>query len=236
LPAFGCARMGTSPTSRSTTWRGGNPRGTTEWQEYSVSLPVHRDARTLFFGVHLVGTGKVWGRRLAASGGWQNRLGGPAAGARVDRPGSRPRIRRRLQGRGAQPDPAPVWKTSPASPACGVSSNTITPAVTSGRFHWDYELFRILPCGPGGENRAAANSVLAAWIEQLGPLTAGTHAPLAGQPASAPRTRLDRRPRRVRRPSQPLAPHRARGTTVGVDAVLRLAHAQRRQPPVSITS
>ncbi|HXA52783.1 MAG TPA: hypothetical protein VNV86_20845, partial [Candidatus Acidoferrum sp.] len=35
-------------------------KGTTDWKEYSLRLPVHADARTLVFGVVLSGTGKAW--------------------------------------------------------------------------------------------------------------------------------------------------------------------------------
>src|SRR6476646_7757915 len=34
--------------------------GTTEWTEYSIKLPVHPEARELFFGALLVGNGKLW--------------------------------------------------------------------------------------------------------------------------------------------------------------------------------
>jgi hypothetical protein len=35
-------------------------RGTNDWTEYSITFPLHRDARQLYFGVLLGGTGKVW--------------------------------------------------------------------------------------------------------------------------------------------------------------------------------
>jgi erythromycin esterase len=35
-------------------------KGTSGWTEYSVTLPVHAEGRQLFFGVLLVGTGRVW--------------------------------------------------------------------------------------------------------------------------------------------------------------------------------
>jgi hypothetical protein len=35
-------------------------KGTTEWAEYSINLPLHAEARQLFFGVLVAGTGKTW--------------------------------------------------------------------------------------------------------------------------------------------------------------------------------
>jgi hypothetical protein len=35
-------------------------KGTTEWKEYSIRLPLHPDANRLYFGVLLTGTGKAW--------------------------------------------------------------------------------------------------------------------------------------------------------------------------------
>ena len=35
-------------------------KGTTPWTEYSITLPVHPEAKQLFFGVLVAGTGKAW--------------------------------------------------------------------------------------------------------------------------------------------------------------------------------
>jgi hypothetical protein len=35
-------------------------KGTHDWTEYSITLPLHRDAKQLYFGVLVGGTGKVW--------------------------------------------------------------------------------------------------------------------------------------------------------------------------------
>ena len=45
-------------------------KGTTGWSEYSISLPVRSEARKLFFGFLLSGTGKAWvdGLQLLADG------------------------------------------------------------------------------------------------------------------------------------------------------------------------
>jgi len=35
-------------------------KGTTEWTEYSIQLPIHAEARKVFLGVLLVGSGTAW--------------------------------------------------------------------------------------------------------------------------------------------------------------------------------
>jgi len=37
-----------------------NLRGTNDWKEYSITIPVHQDARQLVFGVFVTGTGRAW--------------------------------------------------------------------------------------------------------------------------------------------------------------------------------
>jgi hypothetical protein len=39
-------------------------KGTTGWTEYSIMLPIHAQARQLFFGVLMAGTGKTWAHDL----------------------------------------------------------------------------------------------------------------------------------------------------------------------------
>ncbi|HEV3440722.1 MAG TPA: S41 family peptidase, partial [Gemmata sp.] len=46
------------------------------------------------------------------------------------------------------------------------------PKVTTGQFHWDYELLRVMPQVFSAGDRAAANAVLVKWIDGLGPVAA----------------------------------------------------------------
>jgi Peptidase family S41 len=46
------------------------------------------------------------------------------------------------------------------------------PAITSGRRHWDYDLFRVLPAILAAPDRPSANAVLLHWIDELGPVAA----------------------------------------------------------------
>ena len=74
-------------------------KGTNDWTEYSITFPLHRDAKQLYFGVLLGGTGKVWADdlRLLVDGKpvWEAHESGAAEdGARA-----RPSVRRRLRHR-----------------------------------------------------------------------------------------------------------------------------------------
>jgi len=54
------------------------------------------------------------------------------------------------------------------------------PEVTSGKRHWDYELFRVMPGVIAARNRAAANLAMVKWIDGLGVVR-----------KCSPRTKLD---------------------------------------------
>lgn len=149
-------------------------KGTTEWQEYSVSLPVHRDARTLYFGVYLVGTGKVWADDLELLVDGKPIWEAPRATRELtalDRD-------KEFDGGSkiALPAPTPLQVANLAT--LGRVWGFLKyhhPKVTSGHTQWDYELFRVMPVVLAAVDRAAAHDVLAAWIEGLGMLAPGAN-------------------------------------------------------------
>src|SRR5262245_34933776 len=51
---------GDAPNLAFATMESRHIKGTNDWTEYSITFPLHRDARQLFFGVLLAGTGRVW--------------------------------------------------------------------------------------------------------------------------------------------------------------------------------
>jgi C-terminal processing protease CtpA/Prc len=44
------------------------------------------------------------------------------------------------------------------------------PAVTAGRHHWDYELFRVLPAVLAARDDAGARAAMLRWVDRLGPV------------------------------------------------------------------
>lgn len=147
-------------------------RGTNDWAEYSISLPVHPGARGLFFGFLLNGTGKAWvdDLQLLVDGKpiWQ--------AAKIE-------WAETVFDRDHEFDDGSKVTLSALTP--GQIENLATlarvwgflkyhhPTVTRGELHWDYELFRLLPRVLAARDQAAANATLLNWIDRLGPLEFG---------------------------------------------------------------
>lgn len=144
-----------------------NLKGTTEWKEYSIVLPLKPDARKLHFGVLLAGTGKAWADDL------QLLVDGKPVvqAAKIERPKTIFELDTQFdQGSGMSVNELTKVQID----------NLVTlgkvwgflkyhhPLITSGKKHWDYELFRILPKVLSAPDRTTANSALAKWIASLG--------------------------------------------------------------------
>jgi Peptidase family S41 len=145
-------------------------KGTTEWTEYSIVLPLNRAAKRLLFGVLASGTGRLWADDL--------RLlvdGKPLADV--------PRV---------EPPKTVVDFDKEFDGDSGIAVKELTkmqianlamlgkvwgflkyhhPLVTAGKRHWDYELFRILPRVLTAADAPAARSAVNQWIAGLGTVT-----------------------------------------------------------------
>jgi hypothetical protein len=149
--------------------QGRSLRGTTDWFEYSIKLPLRPRVQTLYIGVLISGTGEVWADDL------QLLLDGkPIAEA--------PRSEQPLNtlDRDHQFDNGSL-----------ITVNDLTfiqidnlvmlgkvwgflkyyhPSVTAGQIHWDYELLRIVPAVLAAPDRAAAQVALSNWVGSIGPV------------------------------------------------------------------
>lgn len=142
-------------------------KGTTEWTEYSITLPVHEEASVLFFGALVSGTGEAW------ADGLQVLVDGKPVSAA-------PKI---------QKPKTPLDLDHEFHRGSGIAIKTLStvqiqnlatlgkvwgflkyhhPQITNGQRHWDYDLFRVLPAILNAEDRAAANAALLHWILNLG--------------------------------------------------------------------
>ncbi len=145
-------------------------KGTAVWTEYSITLPVHTEARQLFFGVLVSGTGKAWADDLQLLVDGKPVWDAP----KVERPKTVLDLDHKFDG------------------GSGISVNELTavqtqnlvtlgkvwgflkyyhPQITTGQRHWDYDLFRILPAILDAHDRATANAALLHWVESLGTVT-----------------------------------------------------------------
>lgn len=145
--------------------------GTRNWTEYSVTLPVRSEAKRLFFGVLLSGTGKVWADDLQLLVDGKPVWDAPKAERTktildLDHEfdaGSQVALSSitslQIQNLGTL---AKVWGFLKYH----------HPAVTSGKRHWDYELFRIMPKILAAQSRDAASVAMRDWIQHLGDVPA----------------------------------------------------------------
>jgi C-terminal processing protease CtpA/Prc len=144
-------------------------KGSTDWTEYSITLPLHPEAKQLYFGVLIAGKGKTWADDLQLLVD-----GKPIWDA--------PKVLRKetVLDRDHEFDKGSNIEAVHLSSA--QIDNLVTlgkvwgfvkyhyPKVTAGEVHWDYELFRVLPPLLKAKDRAAANDVIVRWIHALGPI------------------------------------------------------------------
>src|SRR5262245_32685884 len=122
--------------------------GTTAWTEYRVALPLDKRAKSVLFGAGLSGQGKMWvdelrflvdGRPLVSVVDTDHEFDG---GSRIDAMSlSKTQINNLVL-------LAKVWGFLKYH----------HPGVTTGKLHWDYELFRVLPSVLAAHDRKQAAS------------------------------------------------------------------------------
>jgi hypothetical protein len=157
-------------------------KGTRDWVEYRIRLPLQPTARKLVFGVLISGTGTVWADDLKLL------VDGKSVAEAI----------------AAAPPPPTVLDTDHEfdtgsritfSSLSAMQVDNLTtlgriwgflkyhhPAVASGKRHWDYELFRIFPVIIAAPDSATANAALAKWIDSLGPIAGCTNSSCAHEP------------------------------------------------------
>ncbi len=143
--------------------------GTTEWKEYSIRLPLHPNATSLYFGVLLAGTGKAWADDLQLLVD-----GKPIAEAPIAE-----KAKTAIDNDHEFDSGSKIFLTelTEAQKTTLVTLGKVWgflkyhhPRVVKGELHWDYELFRVMPKVLGARDRAAANAVMQEWVAGLGPV------------------------------------------------------------------
>ncbi|HEV7643592.1 MAG TPA: S41 family peptidase [Pyrinomonadaceae bacterium] len=155
-------------------------KGSADWTQYSITLPLPADATTIYVGALLSGKGKLWVDDL------QVLIDGKDV--------------KEVKRRSPVVFKASLDKEFDAGSKIGVLKlekrqvedlavlgkvwgflKYYHPAIARGDHNWDYELFRILPKILAAKNKNDRNEILFAWAESLGTFSAGP------QPA-APKT------------------------------------------------
>ncbi len=150
-------------------------KGTRDWTQYSISLPLHKDAKQLFFGVLMAGTGKTWADDL------QLQVDGKPIGEvpAVEKPKTPIDLDHEFD-RGSGITLTDLSKTQIDNLATlGKVWGFLKyhhPAIVSGQRHWDYDLFRVLPRVLAAGDRTAADAILHNWIAGLGKVSECTNA------------------------------------------------------------
>ncbi len=142
-------------------------KGTTDWAEYSIALPLNPQAKMLVFGVLSVGTGKTWADDLQLL----------VDGKSISDLPKIEQVKTILDAdhqfdNGSGISIKDLSKTQIDNLALlGKVWGFLKyqhPAVVAGQRHWDYELFRAMPQVLAASDREGAVAVLRKWIAGLG--------------------------------------------------------------------
>jgi C-terminal processing protease CtpA/Prc len=144
-------------------------KGTTDWAEYSIVLPVRPEAKELMFGVLVSGAGTAWADdlQLLVDGKpiWQ--------APKAERPKTAVDLDHEFdKGSGlvlSELTNLQIESLATLGKVWGFLKYHHT-QVTAGKLHWDYELFRVLPAILAAPNRGAVNGALLKWVTGLGAL------------------------------------------------------------------
>jgi len=142
--------------------------GTSDWKQYSVKVP-YKGAATVTFGVLLTGGGTVWADDLSLVIDGEVQTEAPPT-----------------------PSTTALETDDEFNAGSGVNIDSLTkqqvqnlsllsrvwgflkyhhPAVTGGQYHWDFELFRVLPKVLAAPDRKSAEVLLVQWVDSLGPIS-----------------------------------------------------------------
>ena len=143
--------------------------GTAGWTEYSVAVPFHAEAKRLYIGFLLSGSGKAWvdDMRLLVDGKpiWDApKIENPKTVLDTDREfdaGSKIAL--------TELTPVRIRNLATLGQVWGFLKYH-HPRIASGQRHWDYDLFRVLPAVLAAHDPAVANAELVKWIASLGAL------------------------------------------------------------------
>lgn len=147
-------------------------KGTKDWALYSVQLPLLENAKTIYVGAGLWGTGQIWIDDLKVS----------IDGKDLDK--------------AKKKEKKPAEKDTTFNKGSAVSINELTPntvndlailgkvwgflkyyhpEMTTGNYNWDYELLRIMPKILQTNNDTERNAQLLSWVKNLGSFKTGTN-------------------------------------------------------------
>lgn len=143
-------------------------QGTNDWAEYSVELPILEEAKNVYVAALLSGKGKLWIDDLKIL------IDGKDISEASLRPLSAIEKDKEF-------DLSSDLKLASLTPSQSDNLQLLGkvwgflkyhhPAVTEGKYNWDYELFRITPKILAAKTKEERNQVLYSWIKGMGEFT-----------------------------------------------------------------
>ncbi len=145
-------------------------KGTKDWALYSVQLPLPENAKTIYVGAGLWGSGQIWLDDLKVS----------IDGKDLDK--------------AKKKEKRPAEQDTTFNKGSAISINELTPNLVNdlavlgkiwgylkyyhpeaatGNYNWDYELFRIMPKILTAKNDTERNLVLLEWVKNIGTFKTG---------------------------------------------------------------
>jgi hypothetical protein len=169
--AFWMREDGSNGSVGFATMQGNNPvQGTTPWTEYSISLTVNPEARTLLFGFLLSGAGRAWvdDLQLLLDGKpiWEV----PEAELPKTVLDSDHEFDRESRIALNSLSLVQIDNLTTLGKVWGFLKY-YHPQVTAGTRHFDYDLLRVLPKILAAPDRESANDAMLHWIDSLGEVT-----------------------------------------------------------------
>jgi len=144
-------------------------KGTTDWTEYRITLPLSPDARTFVVGALIAGKGTLWADDFSL---WID--GKPLVEAPVITP--------ELSVLDTDTEFALGSEINISSLSQIQTKNLYLlgriwgflkyhhPHVTAGQYQWDFELFRIMPAILAADDQIEAQEIFTNWVDSLGPI------------------------------------------------------------------
>jgi C-terminal processing protease CtpA/Prc len=147
--------------------QGQQVKGTNDWAEYKITLPVHAETRSLVVGFLMAGTGKAWADDL------QILVDGRPIWETPKAPKFETVLDRDHEYDGGSRIVLPELSNVQIQNLATLGKvwgflKYHHPRLTQGERHWDYDLLRILPSLLSAPDQNTANAVLAKWIAGLG--------------------------------------------------------------------
>ena len=154
--------------------------GSADWTQYSIKLPLPAEGTRIVIGALLTGKGQLWVDDL------QVLIDGKDIKEAKIRPPVEYKAKKDKEFDNGSRIEA-VKLTDSKTEDLAVLGKVwgflkyYHPAVATGDYNWDYELFRILPKVLESKNQTERNAVLSSWVESLGAFETGEPEKPAGE-------------------------------------------------------